>query len=39
MARDYYFTISLKRGPVEILARSSISPGSQDKVNFKVTTS
>ena len=28
-----------KRGPVEILARSSISPESQTKVNVKVTAS
>ena len=39
MARDYYFKISRKKGPVEILTRSSISPGSQTKVNFKVTVS
>ena len=30
---------SLKGGPVEVLARSSISPGFQTKVNFKVTAS
>ena len=34
MARVYYFTISQKRRSVEILARSSISPESQTKVNF-----
>ena len=28
-----------KRGPVEILARSSISPGSQTKVNVKMIAS
>ena len=28
-----------KRGPVEILARSSIFSGSQAKVDFKVTAS
>ena len=39
MTRDYYFTISRKRGPVEILARSSISPESHTKVDFKVTAS
>ena len=36
MAQDYYFTISQKRGSVEILARSSISLKSQTEVNFKV---
>ena len=39
MAWVYYFTISRKRGPVEILARSSISLEPQTKANFKVTTS
>ena len=31
MTRDYYFTISRKRGSMEILARSSISPEFQLK--------
>ena len=39
MARDYYFTIVQKKGSVEILAQSSISPESQTKVDFKVTVS
>ena len=39
MVRNYHFTISLKMGPVKILARSSISPGSQTKVNVKVIAS
>ena len=39
MARVYCFTISQKRGSVEILAQSSIFPESQTKVNFKVTAS
>ena len=39
MARVYYFTISRKRGSVEILAQSSIFPESQIKANFKVIAS
>ena len=39
LTRNYYFTISLKGGSVEILARSSIFPESQTKVNVKVTAS
>ena len=34
-----YFMISRKRDSVEILARSSISPESRAKVDFKVTAS
>ena len=37
MAQDYYFTDFQKRDPVEILARSSISPEFHTKANFKVT--
>ena len=36
MARNYHFTISLKKGLVKILTRFSISPVFQTKVNFKV---
>ena len=39
VAQDYFFTISLKRGSVKILAWSSISPESQTKSKFKVTAS
>ena len=39
MTRDYYFTISQKRGPVEILARSLIFSEFQTKVKFKVAAS
>ena len=39
VTRVYYFTIPQKRNSMKILARSSIFPKFQIKVNFKVTAS